>query len=85
MARATKKVQAQRGPRGATGRPGPPGIAPGALRAIIADMEKMHADASIQFHRIAQLQAQLDRTLKALKDLGEQAGRQRKQSRTTRR
>ena len=84
MARATKKVQAQRGLRGATGRPGPPGIAPGALRAIIADMEKMHADASIQFHRIAQLQAQLDTTLKALKDLGEQC-RQRLESRTTRR
>ena len=69
-----KKAQAQRGRRGAKGKPGAPGIAPGALRAIIADMEQMHADAGIQFHRIAQLQAQLDMTLKALKDLGEQAG-----------
>ena len=79
-----QKAQAQRGRRGAKGKPGAPGIAPGALRAIIADMEQMHADAGIQFHRIAQLQAQLDMTLEALKDMGEQAGRQRKRSRATR-
>ena len=79
-----EKAQAQRGRRGAKGKPGAPGIAPGALRAIIADMEQMHADAGIQFHRIAQLQAQLDMTLEALKDMGEQAGRQRKRSRATR-
>lgn len=73
-----QKAKAQRGRRGAKGRRGAPGIAPGALRSIIADIEKMHADAGIQFQRTAQLQAQLDMTLKALKDMGEKAGRQRK-------
>ena len=41
-------------------------------------MEKLQADAAIQFTRIAQMQAQVDETLKALKEMGEKAGRQRK-------
>jgi hypothetical protein len=41
-------------------------------------MEKLQSDAAIQFTRIAQIQAQVDQTLKALKEMGERAGRQRK-------
>jgi hypothetical protein len=41
-------------------------------------MEKLQSDAAIQFTRIAQIQAQVDQTLKALKEMGERAGQQRR-------
>jgi hypothetical protein len=68
-----------RGERGAKGERGAPGIAPEQLRALIRNMEGIQADAAIQFSRIAQMQVQIDETLKALKQMGERAGRQHKQ------
>jgi hypothetical protein len=47
-------------------------------RPMIEDIEKIQDEAAIQFKRIAQIQVQIDATLKALKDMGERAGRQRK-------
>lgn len=40
-------------------------------------MEKIQAEAAIQFKRIADIQVQVDHTLKALKEMGEKAGQQR--------
>jgi hypothetical protein len=54
------------------------GIAPEALKTVIRHMEKLQADAAIQFTRTAQIQMQVDKTLLALKEMGESAGRQRK-------
>jgi hypothetical protein len=75
------KTKRSRGKRGAKGERGAPGIAPQELRALIRNMEGIQADAAIQFLRIAQMQVQIDETLKALKQLGERAGRQHKQRR----
>jgi hypothetical protein len=72
------KAAARRGPRGSPGKKGAPGVAPKDLHAIIADIEEVQKEAAIQFQRIAQLQAQLDTTLKALKEMGEKASHQRK-------
>lgn len=73
-----RPANSRRGQRGKKGTHGAPGIAPDALKAIIRNMEKLQSDAAIQFTRIAQIQAQVDQTLKALKEMGERAGRQRK-------
>jgi hypothetical protein len=73
-----KRAKPLHGPRGAKGARGAPGITPEALKTLIRNMEQTQADAAIQFTRIAQLQVQVDETLKALKDMGEKAGRQRK-------
>jgi hypothetical protein len=81
MAKRSKASRAAGGPRGyrgSRGRQGSPGIAPEALQRIIDTLEALQDDAGIQFRRIAQLQTQLDETLKALKEMGEKAGRQRK-------
>ena len=45
---------------------------------MFGHVEKLQREAAIQFTRIAQIQVQVDRTLKALKEMGEKAGRQRK-------
>ena len=74
----TPPAETPRGRRGLRGLPGAPGIAPHELHAIIGHVEKIQADAATQFKRIAQMQAQIDQTLKALKEMGERAGRQRK-------
>jgi hypothetical protein len=79
-----KVTEWQRGPRGlkgkrgAEGKRGAPGIEPSEIQALIEDMEKVRDEAAVQFKRIAQIQVQLDATLKALKDMGDRAGRQRK-------
>jgi hypothetical protein len=65
-----------RGKRGAKGARGAPGIAPEELMALIRNMEKIQADAGIQFSRIAQMQVQIDETLKALKQMGDRVSRQ---------
>ena len=75
------ETKRSRGVRGAKGERGAPGIAPDELRALIRNMEKIQTDAGIQFSRIAQMQVQIDETLKALKQMGERAGRQHKQRR----
>ena len=78
-----KGTEGQRGPRGlkgqrgADGKPGAPGIAPAEIHAIIENIERVRDEAAVQFKRIAQIQVQLDATLKALKDMGDRAGRQR--------
>lgn len=56
---------------------GAPGITPAALQSMIGTMEKIQDEASIQFERIAQMQVQIDQTLKALNEMGEKAGHQR--------
>jgi hypothetical protein len=73
-----KSRKATRGPRGFRGLPGVPGILPAALLKMTNTVDMLQADAEIQFKRIAQLQAQLDLTLKTLHEMGEKAGRQRK-------
>jgi hypothetical protein len=73
----SKASKGRRGPRGEQGRRGAPGIEPEEINKIIADIEAIQDEASGQFKRIAQMQVQIDATLKALKDLGERAGRQR--------
>jgi hypothetical protein len=79
-----KGTAGQRGPRGlkgqrgAEGKRGVPGIEPAEIHAIIENIEKVRYEAAVQFKRIAQIQVQLDATLKALKDMGDRAGRQRK-------
>ncbi len=73
-----KNAKPQRGPRGLKGIRGAPGIAPEALRTVIRHTERLQAEAAIQLTRMAQMQVQIDGTLKALKEMGEQAGRQRK-------
>ena len=73
-----KPAKAPRGRRGPRGMRGAPGITPAALHSMIGHVEKLQREAAIQFTRIAQIQVQVDRTLKALKEMGEKAGRQRK-------
>jgi hypothetical protein len=79
-----KKTEGRRGPRGpkgkrgVEGKRGVPGIEPADIHAIIENIEKVRDEAAVQFKRIAQIQVQLDVTLKALKDMGDRAGRQRK-------
>ena len=73
-----KRASPKRGPRGLEGKRGIPGIEPQAIHVIIGDIEKIQSEAAVQFQRIAQIQVQIDTTLKALKDLGDRAGRQRK-------
>lgn len=67
-----------KGKRGVEGKRGVPGITPSEIHAIIDDIERVRDEAAVQFKRIAQIQTQLDATLKALKEMGERAGRQRK-------
>jgi hypothetical protein len=76
--KSQRRAKTRRGQRGLRGAHGAPGIAPEALKAIIRTMEKLQSDAAIQFTRIAQIQAQVDQTLKALKEMGERAGQQRR-------
>jgi hypothetical protein len=78
MANKSRDAKKQRGPRGHEGKRGAPGIEPKEIHAMIEDIEKIQDEAAIQFRRIAQIQVQIDATLKALKDMGERAGRQRK-------
>ena len=75
MAKQPGTAKARRGPRG---REGKPGIEPKEIHVIIEDIEKIRAEAAIQFKRIAQLQVQIDATLKSLKDMGDRAAKQRK-------
>jgi hypothetical protein len=75
-----KRASAKRGPRGLEGRRGVPGIEPQEIHTIIGDIEKIQSEAALQFKRIAQIQVQIDTTLRALKDLGDRAGRQRKRA-----
>jgi hypothetical protein len=73
-----KPAKASRGRRGPRGKRGAPGITPVALHTIIGHVENLQREGAIQFTRIAQIQVQVDRTLKALKEMGEKAGHQRK-------
>lgn len=75
-----KRASAKRGPRGLEGKRGVPGIEPHEIHAMIGDIEKIQSEAALQFKRIAQIQVQIDTTLRALKDLGDRAGRQRKRA-----
>jgi hypothetical protein len=77
MAHKSKDTKKRRGPRGHAGKRGAPGIEPREIHAIIGSIEKIQDEAGLQFKRIAQIQVQIDQTLKALKDMGERAGRQR--------
>lgn len=79
MAKESGAAKQRRGPRGFAGKRGVPGIEPGEIHAIIENIEKIQDEAGLQFKRIAQIQVQIDATLKALKDMGERAERQRKQ------
>ena len=78
MAKGAGGRKSERGPRGFVGRRGTPGVKPDELRTIIEDIEKVQAEAALQFKRTAQIQMQLDATLKALKEMGDRAGLQRK-------
>lgn len=76
-----RKTQDRRGPRGPKGNRGAPGIEPEEIHAIIREIEKTQDEAAIQFKRIAQLQVQLDMTLKELRDIGDRAARHVKKAR----
>jgi hypothetical protein len=78
MAKTSGKAKARRGPRGFEGKRGAPGIEPAEINAIIDKIEEIQDEAAVSFKRIAQIQVQLDATLKALKDMGDRAGQQRK-------
>jgi hypothetical protein len=78
--KSRRHAQPRRGQRGLRGVPGAPGIAPHELHTVIDRLEKIQADAATQFRRIAEMQVQIDQTLKALKEMGERAGRQRKKT-----
>jgi hypothetical protein len=67
-----------KGTRGAEGKRGAPGIEPAQIHAIIRSVEKLHDETTLTVKRIAQIQVQIDQTLKALKELGDRAGHQRK-------
>ena len=76
MAKSSGK--GRRGPRGIQGKRGAPGAKPGVIRAIIDSVEKLQDENALTVKRTGQIQMQLDQTLKALKDMGDRAGRQRK-------
>jgi hypothetical protein len=76
--KSRKPAKVAAGRRGPRGMRGAPGITPAALHTMFGHVEKLQREAAIQFTRIAQIQVQVDRTLKALKEMGEKAGRQRK-------
>jgi hypothetical protein len=78
MANKSSDAKKRRGPRGLEGKRGVPGIEPKEIHAIIENIEKIQDEAALQFKRTAQIQVQIDATLRALKDMGERAGRQRK-------
>ena len=78
MAKRTRTTKTNRGPRGPRGFAGVPGIKPATLSRLTSTLESLQVDAQIQFKRIAQLQVQLDATLKALNEMGEKVGRHRK-------
>ena len=84
MTKKTGNLKPRRGPRGFvgkrgfTGKRGAPGIEPTEIHGIKRDIETTQDEAARQFKRIAQMQVQIDMTLKALKDMGDRAGRQRK-------
>jgi hypothetical protein len=70
-----------RGKTGKTGAAGKPGITPEAVEALTSALQTLRDDAAVQFHRIAQLQAQLDVALgelQRLKTQSQPAGRQRR-------
>ena len=71
----------RRGPRGIKGKRGAPGIEPREIHAMIESIEKIQDEAALQFKRTAQIQVQIDATLKALKDMGERAGHQQRKKR----
>lgn len=59
----TKRKQARqvtRGPRGERGARGAPGIEPEVIEQLLESVEQLRAEAEIQLHRMADLQAQLD-------------------------
>lgn len=84
MAKRSSEASGRQGPRGlkgkrgAEGQRGAPGIEPTAIHGIIESVEKLHDETALTVKRIAQIQLQIDQTLKALKDMGDRAGRQRK-------
>jgi len=78
MAKKSSSAKTRRGPRGFEGKRGAPGIEPNEIRAIVEHIEKIQDEATVSFKRIAQMQVQLDATLKALKEMGDRAGQQRK-------
>jgi len=67
-----------KGKRGAEGKRGAPGIEPTEIHVIIESVEKLQDETALTVQRIAQIQVQIDQTLKALKDMGDRAGLQRK-------
>ena len=67
-----------KGKRGAEGKRGAPGIEPAEIHVIIESVEKLQDETALTVQRIAQIQVQIDQTLKALKDMGDRAGLQRK-------
>ena len=84
MSKRSSKASEGRGPRGlkgkrgAQGKRGAPGIEPAEIHSLTEEIQQVRDEADVQFKRIAQIQVQLDATLKALKDMGDRAGRQRK-------
>ena len=84
MAKRSSDASGLRGPRGpkgkrgAEGKRGAPGIEPTAIHVIIESVEKLQDETAVTVKRIGQIQLQIDQTLKALKDMGDRAGRQRK-------
>jgi len=68
----------EKGERGERGERGEPGYRPEQIAQLIDVVEHLQDESVISIKRIADIQAQLDKTLKALQDLGSKAGRQRK-------
>lgn len=87
MAKRSSEASGRRGPRGlkgkrgAEGKRGAPGIEPTEIHAIIESVEKLQGETAVTVKRIAQIQLQIDQTLKALKDMGDRAGRQQRKRR----
>ena len=67
-----------KGKRGVEGKRGAPGVEPAEIHGIIASVERLQDETGVTVKRIAQIQLQIDQTLKALKEMGDRAGRQRK-------
>ena len=81
MAKESMGRRGARGPkgkRGVEGKRGAPGVEPSEIHNIIESVEKLQDETGVTVKRIAQIQLQIDQTLKALKDMGDRAGRQRK-------